>query len=209
MHLKKSEYRPPKIKSKMVSCLKKAESGQIEWVVGMFFLLFLAILLYAMLQVEIYRTTSQYLEDALAASNLASAVIDVEEYGISHNIVIDNPLLAFERYQAALKGNLNLDENWQCANRSMITGAVTVEEYIVYNCVQEQVFVCRVGKKGILSQWQGPVGSIKAPNGIVIESTGIYSEISFPVRGFLRNQTEARKGKLVDIVANEGAASAQ
>jgi hypothetical protein len=35
------------------------------------------------LQVALYRESAMYMEDALALSNLASAVIDIEEYGIT------------------------------------------------------------------------------------------------------------------------------
>ena len=83
MNLKKNGY-----------LLQSTESGQIQWVTGLWFLLFLGILLCAALQMDIYRSSSQYLEDALAASNLAAAVVDVEEYGISNEIRIDDPVKA-------------------------------------------------------------------------------------------------------------------
>ena len=59
--------------------LQSTESGQIGWALGLWFMLFLGILLCVILQLEVFRASSQYLEDALAASNLAAAVIDVEE----------------------------------------------------------------------------------------------------------------------------------
>ncbi len=68
--------------------IKKTEEGQLEWITGLFFLLILGILLCGTLQLDVFRASAVYLEDALAASNLASAVIDVEEYGISHTILI-------------------------------------------------------------------------------------------------------------------------
>ena len=68
--------------------LQNTESGQIGWTVGVGFLLFLGVLLSACMQMEVFRASSQYMEDALAASNLAAAVVDVEEYGISHKLLI-------------------------------------------------------------------------------------------------------------------------
>ena len=53
--------------------LRSTESGQIGWTAGLFFLLFLGVLLCAFLQMEVFRSSSHYLEDALALSNLASA----------------------------------------------------------------------------------------------------------------------------------------
>lgn len=192
-----------KIKHNFAHYFKNTEAGQVEAAAGLFFLLFFAIFLCSLLQLDIYRASSQYLEDALAASNLASAVIDVEEYGITQNILISDPLLAFERYKHALKGNLNLDDNWQCSNKSLIAGEVTVADFIIYNCVQGQVYAYQVEKDGSLTLWQGSMGAVTAPNGIIVEATGIYSEVTFPVEGFLRIRTEATKGKLVDIVLNK------
>lgn len=175
----------------------------MEWTVGLFFLLFLGILLCTRLQIEGYRSTALYLEDALAASNLASAVIDIQEYGISHTLRIADPAAAYVLYEEALKENLSLDENWECSNRSLISGPVIVEEYIVYNVKDGLVTICHVGRNGQIREETGVSGEVRSPDGILIESTSVYSEISFPVEGFLGIMVEARKGKLADIVVNE------
>lgn len=175
------------------------DRGQAEWAAGLFMILFLAILLCGELQIEAYRASSQYLEDALAASNLASAVIDVEEYGISGLLQIKDPAQAFELYQEALKENLGLDEGWQCSNKGLISGSVKVKQYIVYNVRGKQVSVHALTMDGEMEDSAGILGELRAPNGILIESTGIYSEISFPVEGFLGVSAQAHKGKLVDI----------
>ena len=109
----------------------KAEKGQIAWITGPLLILFLGILLCTFLQVEVFRMSSVYMEDALAASNLAAAVIDVEEYGISHKLVISDVEKSYERYCEALKGNLGLNEAWECENKHLIAGAVSIEKYIV------------------------------------------------------------------------------
>ena len=178
------------------------KSGQIEWVTGLFLVLFLAVLLSAQLQLDAYRAASLYLEDALAASNLASAVINLEEYGISHRIEIDDPVKAYERYLAALKLNLQLDENWEGSNKALISGKVEVTDYIVYNVDENIVTVYQVRANRQVEEWQGTLGSVKAPDGTVIESTGVYSRIKFPIEGFLGVTVEAEKGKLADIVAS-------
>ncbi len=180
----------------------KKYPGKAEWACGLFFLLFLAILLCAQLQMSIYRSSSMYLEDALAASNLASAVIDIQEYGISHTIQIEDPWRAYLLYLEAVRGNLNLDENWECANKSLIAGKVTVDEYIIYNVKGERVLVFYVNGDGEIRQEEYSLGEVRAPDGSEIENTSIYSEITFPVEGFLGVAVEAHKGKLVDIVAD-------
>lgn len=191
--MRRAGFPPPKINDK----------GKAEWAVGLFMVLFLAILLCGELQIEAYRASAQYLEDALAASNLASAVIDVEEYGISGLLQIKEPAQAYELYQEALKENLGLDEAWQCANKSLISGSVKVERYIVYNVKKDKVSVHALTMDGEVEDSEGILGELRAPNGILIESTGIYSEISFPVEGFLGVTVQAHKGKLVDIKGAE------
>lgn len=179
------------------------ESGQVEWVTGLFFLLFLGVLLCAILQVETFRSSSRYLEDALALSNLASAVVDIEEYGISNRFVIGDPSVAYDRYVAAVKENLNLDENWECPADSIISGPVSIVNYTVYNVSGNDVEVCHFDEHGMLTQWMETLGSAAAPNGQLIESTGVYSEITYRVDGMFGVSEDARKGKLVDIVSNE------
>lgn len=182
---------------------RRTEPGKVEWVTGIFFLLFLGILLCTFLQLEIFRSSAQYLEDALAASNLASAVIDVEEYGMSHRIWIGDVQEAFERYKTAVKGNLNLNDAWECENRKIISGPVKVVDYTVYNVSGNDVTVSHFDESGMLTEWQEQLGSAKTPGGKVIESTGVYSEITYRVEGMLGTEAEAHKGKLVDITTGE------
>lgn len=182
--------------------LRSTERGQIGWVTGLWFLMFLWVLLCACLQMELFRASSRYMEDALAASNLAAAVIDVEEYGISHSIRIDSPEEAYLRYQWALKGNLGLNAKWECENREMISGPVSIEKFIVYNVIGGYVEAYSYDKSGPVSCWSGSLGQETAPNGIQIEHTGIYSEISYQIKGLFGIEVTARKGKLVDVAEN-------
>lgn len=193
MNLRKKGYPRQNIKP-------KASGGQVAWAAGMFFLLFLAIFLRVFLQLEVYRTTALYLEDALAASNLASAVIDVEEYGISHKVLVKNPEEAYERYRWAVKGNLNLDDAWKGQEGSIVQGQVRIVNYTLYNVGDNEITVYHYDENGLLSEWQELPGGAVAPNGIVIEATSVYSEIVFMVKGFLGTEVEAHKGNLADIV---------
>lgn len=200
--MKRREYLLLRIKSVSgQGFLLSKRQGSIQWVTGLFFLLFLMILLCAEIQLDVYRASSLYLEDALAASNLASAVIDIEEYGISHTIRIADATEAYGRYRAAVKENLGLDEYWQCTNSALISGTVTIEEYMVYNVEKETVNIYRVANDGSVSVSQGVVGDVTAPNGVTVESTSIYSEISFPVKGMFGITVQAHKGNLADVVS--------
>lgn len=182
--------------------IKVKESGQAEWASGIFFVLIMGILMYTQLQLAAWRSVSAYLEDALAASNLASALIDMEEYGKSHRVIISDASNAYDIYLDAVRDNMGLNEQWECINKGMFTGPVEIVDYIIYNVDGKKVNAFRVGKDGRVSgQWSGDLNSVKAPNGIPVECTGVYSEIQFPVQGFLGIEVQAHKGKLVDIVA--------
>lgn len=175
------------------------DAGQITLCSGLFFTLFLAVLLSAQLQMEMFRSSAGYLEDALAASGLACALIDIREYGYSHVVKISDEEAAYERYLKALKENLGLNESWEGNNRRLISGRVTLETYIIYNVSGEKVEICRMDGEG-KSRSEGRLGEVHAPNGQIIQKTGVYSEISYPVQGLFGVTVNAKKGKLVDIV---------
>lgn len=176
------------------------DGGQAEWAAGLFFILILVIVLLTRLQLAEWEMVSVYLEDALAASNLAAALIDVEEYGTSHKVLIGDPVEAYQVYRAALAENLQLDWEGKCANRALISGVVRITDFVIYNVDQNQVEAVRVRNDQSVEYWRGKRGAMKAPNGVCVEYTGIYSEISFPLQGFLGVSVEAHKAKLVDIV---------
>ncbi len=189
--------------------LLKKNPGRIEWVTGLFFIVYLMILLCAELQLSVYHASGLYLEDALAMSNLASAVIDIEEYGRTHVIRIADPEEAYGRYVNAVKENLQLNENWECANSALISGPVGIVRYVIYNVEKDEVKVFHISGDGKVSTEQGVLGRVVAPDGAAVEATSIYSEISFPVKGLLGGIVQARKGKLIDIVAEEGEENAE
>ena len=197
--MRKKEFLLPKIN---LSLGFHRREGLIGFISGLFLVLFLAIVLCANLQVESFQASSLYLEDALAASNLASAVIDPEEYGISHVVKIEDPLAAYRLYCDAVKGNLGLNDRWEGSNQALISGPVTVESYIIYNVQGDGVTVHAVDSTGQLYSRQGLLGAVTAPKGQKVEYTGVYSEISFPVKGSFGMEVRARKGKLVDIVGS-------
>lgn len=183
--------------------LRSTESGQIGWSLGLWFMLFLGILLCVLIQLESFRASSQYMEDALAASNLAAAVIDAEEYGISHKLWIRSPYEAYDGYQKAIKANLSLNDLWECENKELISGPVQIENFTVYNVSGSEVEVSSFGRNGAPAYWNGILGLETAPNGMKVENTGIYSEISYQIRGVLGTEFTARKGKLVDVMRFE------
>lgn len=179
------------------------ESGQIGWSMGLWLLLFLGVLLSTCLQVDVYKATARYLEDALAASNLAAAVIDIEEYGISHTVRIVSPEEAYGRYGVALQGNLGLDDNGYCANKALITGPVRTARFIVYNVEGNNVEIFEMNTDGTFQNRQCELGMIYTPGGEPVEATGIYSEIECGIDGMFGTHFTAKKGKLVEVYHTE------
>ena len=187
MKYRKREYLPLKIRDRKNR--KIAEQGQTSWVLGLFLILFLAIVLTMQLQLALYSASARYLEDALALSNLASAVIDVQEYGRTHRVLITDPWQAYDRY-------------YEAANHKLISGQVEILNYTIYNVAGGSVRVWERNGDGQTQEWQGKLGEVRTPKGQLIEKTGVYSEISYPVEGFLGITVTAGKSKLVDVVSS-------
>lgn len=195
--------------SKRYVCLQQSikdkDSGQVEWTIGLFWVLILAIVMYTNLQLASWQSASMYMEDALAASNLASALIDLEEYGKTHKIIIRDCERAYQVYCRALKENLSLNELGECGNKELFVGPVEIVDYIVYNVDGNLVDIVKVEDDGkTVRKTSGTKGSVKSPDGSVIEYTGVYSKVKFAVKGFPGISIEAQKGKLADIVPQGG-----
>ena len=179
----------------------KVRPGQVDVVVSMYF--FLTVLIVAMFQYKIYTImpAGAYVEDALAASNLASALIDVKEYGISHTVRIGDTREAFSVYSDALYCNLALDEEGYSAREELLTGKVQIREYIVYNVTDGEVEITVYdGEGNCLRQESARPGSVRTPDGIPVEHTTVYSRVGFQVMGLMGRGIDAEKEKSVDIV---------
>ncbi len=168
--------------------------------------LFLTVLIVAVFQFKVYTlmTAGAYVEDALAASNLASALIDVREYGRSHRIRIEDTQEAFRVYRDALHCNLALDGEGYSSREELLTGRVWIREYIVYNVLDGEVRIDAYdGEGNCLRQETAPPGSVWTPDGILVEHTTVYSRVGFQVMGLMGQRLDAEKQKSVDIVRYE------
>lgn len=175
--------------------------GKIEIATGIFYIAIIIFLFYTLYQIKVYHVVSAYMEDALATSNLASALIDIEEYGTTGEIVINSPEEAFSIYKQALKINLQLDDNWGSKNTALISGPVEIAEYIVYNVKKEGVDIYCFSQDGKMQEINvSDASGLKTPDGMEIESTTVYSRIKFLVNGILGIQVNAEKEKSVDII---------
>ena len=185
--------------------IEQAHSGQVDIIMGMFALFLVVIALYAGLKVSHFMITGAYVEDALTASNLASALIDVEEYGRNRVIRIADPRLAYQIYKEALSVNLQLDEEGRSFQRELLEGPVKVLAYIVYNVEGNQVKAYAFTEEGSLEETApGQVGWVFTPDGVQVETTTVYSRVRFGVKGLGQQYIQAEKEKSVDIVSYAG-----
>lgn len=192
---RKKEYQHLRIKQ-----LKKQE-GQISLVIGLFFTVMIGIFLCGTLQLMQFRVTGAYVEDALAASNLAAAIIDTQGYSKDHLLRFEDVWKNYNIYRNALAENLNLDADFVGKNQGAVTGKVNIEAFILYEVLDDKVRSIAVSSDGkIVEEW-GTKGMVCSPNHIVIENASVYSEISFVVKGFAKVEATVHKGKLVDIVS--------
>lgn len=184
------------------------EAGFANSCVGLFIMLFFVVMLIFVIDIAAYKSLSDKMEDALAASGLAACVIDIKKYGKDHTVIIADPEDAFEKYKETLEVNLNLLGNIPGAD-SLIDGPVKIDTFRVYNCEAGKVTEYIYNDEVYVGENVGTMGSVKAPNGQLVTETGVYSEISFPVdKGILmigggeydeNNRFIAKKNKLTFV----------
>ncbi len=167
-------------------------------VFGLFSLLFVLVMMVSVLNISSYKAASDRLEDALASSGLAASLIDIRQYGIDHSIVISDFEDAYSKYKQTLEINLGLSEG-RPVGSSYIGGPVSLDVFRIYNVTGNLVTEIEVTDSGALTLGEGELGLMRAPNGQVIEKTGIYSEISFPLKSNFAKNIMAHKSKLTFV----------
>lgn len=182
----------------------KKKKGEIEFFISSIILAVVVLIMMMGMRLNIIKSTQEYVEDGLVASNLAAATIDLNEFGSSNNIINNNFEQSFNDYKEALKINLNLDNNFVPKTRTLINSNVSIEEFTIYNVIGNDVQMIRRSSNGNIDRitYSNKVGSIKTPNGVTINSTTIYSKIGFQIKGYLKDTHYVYKENSVDIVKN-------
>ena len=181
----------------------KAESGQAEYVLGMYALIFVMVLAMALLQIMQYMADSDIAEDALAASCLAALDVDPYRYGLDHSLVINDPMHARKIFEDALRKNMNLDEEYEpCSGAyKYIAGKVTIEDFRIYLVSGTGVKEIQVTSAGQI-ETDGTYGEMRTPQGSVVRSAGVYARISFDTEGFPRLHVAACKEAYAEMLAD-------
>ena len=184
--------------------LKIKGSGKIEFFTGLLAVFIVTLVMFVCLKISHFMIAGAYVEDALAASNLASTLIDVEEYGKSYTLRIGDPQSAYEIYKEALAVNLALDENGVSSQKELLEGQVKILTYMVYNVEGDRVNVYSLSEGETMQLlYSGEIGQVHTPDGIFVETTTIYSRVSFGVKGLGKQYIYAEKEKSADVKRNE------
>lgn len=187
----------------------KKKKGTMEMFIASLSLMIVPMIIIMNLRLRELKITKNFIEDGLVASNLASATIDLKEYGTTHKIVNDDFSKSFQDYSIALKDNLNLDSNYipqktAVSNYTMynvVSSKVIIDNFIIYNVIGNDIQVVSRNPDGsnTTSIVTNGLGTYKSPDGVLIKSTTIYSRISFKVKGYLNDEYNVFREKSVDI----------
>ncbi len=179
---------------------KIKHSGAVDYFMGLLMVFVVSMMMLACVKISHFMIAGAYVEDALAASNLASALIDVENYGRDGTLKIFDPQGAYAVYKEALFMNLQLDEDGRPFQRQLLDGQVMVEEYRIYNVIGDQIDMYMLDPNGIMQNCgMGRIGEIVTLDGVEVETTTIYSKVSFGVPGFVGQYIQAEKENSVDV----------
>ncbi|MBP5472062.1 MAG: hypothetical protein J6Y12_05245 [Lachnospiraceae bacterium] len=176
-------------------------TGKIEYVMGMYALLFVLVMAMVSLQILRYKADSDIAEDALAASCLAALDVDPYRYGTDHCLVINDPVHARQLFEEALRDNMRLepDMTYSGADDFYITGKVNIDDFRIYTVDGDNVTEYAVSGYGI-AESTGVYGSMKTPSGLTVRSAGAYAKISFDTYGIFDVRIRACKEAYAEML---------
>lgn len=125
----------------MMNKIMKKDQGFIQYVFCIILFAICSLVMLYSLRLRIVQEQKQYVEDAITNSALASAIIDLNEFGTygyirsgSNNTWDEEEQQLLDIFIDNLKLNLNLDDGMNPnASNSIITSQVKVVNYWVYN----------------------------------------------------------------------------
>lgn len=143
----------------------------------------------------------EQLESNLTYSLLAAAIVNLNEYAASGNLIISDAgepeagdkafSDSYSRFKECLRCNIGLDENLQSAGLKGLLGGVDIVSFRVYNYISDaggwHITECGVngGQPYTLRYPDNMEVYVNANDGMVnIAETSVYAEISFTLEGF-------------------------
>lgn len=179
----------------------KKKKGNINYFLSFAVLLLVVLIVNYNLKIKLIKTTKGFIEDGLVASNLASALIDLEEYGTTNKIINKDFNKSYDEIKSSLKYNLKLNNDFQPLNDNLINSKIKIDKYSIYNVIGNDVHLTSADSLGNITTLIFPngLGKTKTPDGVLIKSTTMYCKISFKIRGYLNTEHEVSKENSVDI----------
>lgn len=94
--------------------LKKNKGNVTSLVIGQLFMLVLLIWCLFNYRLKMLNTAFNYIDDALTSSTLGAAIVNTQEFGKSHQILIHNSDVYVDNSSDAWTGSKNIDYNgWE------------------------------------------------------------------------------------------------
>lgn len=179
----------------------KKKKGSIEMFISSMIFIIVALVIIMQMRLKVVEVTQSFIEDGLVASNLASATIDLEEYGTSNKIINRDFEKSFNDYTVALKENLRLDNNLNPKTKTLLNSKVDIHNFTIYNVIGNDIEMIRREANGSITRqtYTNKLGVMTAPNGAMINTTMVYSKIGFELKGYLKNTHYVYKDCSVDI----------
>lgn len=180
----------------------KKDKGAVEYSMSLMLVMVSVLMMLFCFRIRSARVEKMYIEDALVSASLAAAVVDTDIYGETEKLIISDEVRAYERFQSALKTNLNLDDNFVPRNTFFMENAIKILEFHIYNMDEYSITHIAFDENGSRRTEVIGLSDAETPDGTEIESTTIYSKVEFDVKGFLDQRYRLTLDKSVDIVKN-------
>ena len=161
----------------------KKDKGAVEYSMSMMLIAVSVLMMLFCFRIRSARVEKMYVEDALVSANLAAAVIDTDVYGETEKLIITDELRAYERFQNALKTNLNLDDDYTPRNTFLMENAVKVLEFHIYNVDEYTVTHIVFDEYGSKRTEVMGLSGAATPDGTDVESTTIYIKFNLAING--------------------------
>lgn len=160
----------------------KKQEGVIEVFVGMFIISITLIMISANSNLKSIKSINNFVSNGLISSNLASDIIDLDEFGKSRTIKISDPNKSFSLFEKTLRENLKLDDKNE---NKLIDNNINIDNFTIYNVKGNDIEVIQM--KPIYSKYivSGGVNKTYSPDGVLISSTSVYSKVSYKVKNMI------------------------
>ncbi len=171
-----------------------ARPGKVGLFVPPYFVFVLAVLLLYQAQCREAALVSQRVEDALAMSNLAAAVADMEAYGRTGRLRIWDAKQCLDLYSKALEKNLESVGGLQPGSGQLL-------EFAIYQPLREGVEIFYYTRGGVWEYSKAALGEVYTPNGKRVESLTVYSKAEFALEAIFGLSLRGVKENSIDVLS--------